>query len=60
MDLNEISWQDVDWIDLAQNKDKWGTFVHAVINFGLHKMRRISLLPEDLGFSRKTLFHGVS
>jgi hypothetical protein len=29
--LNEIGWKDVDWIDLAQNRDKWRIFVNAVM-----------------------------
>jgi hypothetical protein len=23
MDLREIGWEDVDWINLAQNRDRW-------------------------------------
>jgi hypothetical protein len=29
MDLGEIGWGDVDWIDLAQDRDKWRTFMNA-------------------------------
>jgi hypothetical protein len=32
MDLLEIGWGGVDWIDLAQNRDKWRVFVNAVMN----------------------------
>jgi hypothetical protein len=32
MDLREIGWVDVDWIDLAQDRDKWRTLVNAVMN----------------------------
>jgi hypothetical protein len=28
MDIQEIGWEGVDWIDLAQDKDKW----HRVTN----------------------------
>jgi hypothetical protein len=31
MDLGEIGWSDVDWIGLAQNKDKWRALVDAVM-----------------------------
>jgi hypothetical protein len=24
MDLREIEWDSMDWIDLAQNRDQWG------------------------------------
>jgi hypothetical protein len=32
MDLGEIGWGDVDWIGLAQDRDKWRAFVNAVMN----------------------------
>jgi hypothetical protein len=34
----------MDWIDLAQNRDRWWTLVNAVMNFGYHTKRKISLL----------------
>jgi hypothetical protein len=33
MDLKEIGWGDVDWTDLAQNKDQWRAGVNTVMNF---------------------------
>jgi hypothetical protein len=30
MDLGEIGWGGVDWIDLAQNRDNWRALVNAV------------------------------
>jgi hypothetical protein len=30
MDLKEIGWKDVDWIDLAQDRDKWRSLVNTV------------------------------
>jgi hypothetical protein len=33
MDLLEIGWSGVDWIGLAQDRDKWRTLVNAVMNF---------------------------
>jgi hypothetical protein len=34
MDLREIEWGGTDWIDLAEDRDRWRAFV----NFGFHKM----------------------
>jgi hypothetical protein len=33
MDLGEIGWGGVDWIGLAQDRDKWRDLVNVVINF---------------------------
>jgi hypothetical protein len=32
MDLEEIGWRDVEWIRLAQDRDRWRAFVNAVMN----------------------------
>jgi hypothetical protein len=32
MDLREIGWNGMDWIDLAQNRDKWRALVNTVMN----------------------------
>jgi hypothetical protein len=32
MDLREIGWGGMDWIDLAQDKDQWRTLVYRVMN----------------------------
>jgi hypothetical protein len=32
MDLREIGWDGMDWIDLAPNRDQWMVLVNAVMN----------------------------
>jgi hypothetical protein len=32
MDLVEVGWGDVDWIGLAQDKDRWRVLVNSVFN----------------------------
>jgi hypothetical protein len=32
IDLREIGWDDVDWIDLAQGRDQWRILVNTVMN----------------------------
>jgi hypothetical protein len=32
MDLREVGWRGVDWIDLAQDRDRWRDLVNAVMN----------------------------
>jgi len=32
MDLEEVGWRSMDWIDLAQNKDRCWALVNAVMN----------------------------
>jgi hypothetical protein len=33
MDIREIGWDGMDWIDLAQDRVQWRALVRAVINF---------------------------
>jgi hypothetical protein len=32
MDLVEVGWGDVDWINLVQDRDRWRALVNAVLN----------------------------
>jgi hypothetical protein len=32
MDLGEVGWGDVDWIGLAQDKNRWRALVNSVLN----------------------------
>jgi hypothetical protein len=35
MDLGEVGWDGVDWIDLALDRDWWRAYVNAVMNLRL-------------------------
>jgi hypothetical protein len=37
MDLREIGWDYMDWIDLAQDRDHWQVLVNTVMNLGVPK-----------------------
>jgi hypothetical protein len=32
MDLREIGWDGMDWIDLAQDRDQWRALLNTVMN----------------------------
>jgi hypothetical protein len=32
MDLREIGWGGMDWIDLAQDREKWRALVNTIMN----------------------------
>jgi CRISPR/Cas system-associated protein Cas7 (RAMP superfamily) len=32
MDLEKVGWSDVDWIGLAQDRNRWRALVKAVMN----------------------------
>jgi hypothetical protein len=61
MDLREIGWGGMDWIDLAQDSDRWRALVNTVMNLQV---------PENVGkflsncatggFSRRAQLHGIS
>jgi hypothetical protein len=35
MDLGEVGWSDVDWIGLAQDRNRWRALVNSVLNLGV-------------------------
>jgi hypothetical protein len=38
MDLREMVWGGMDWIDLAHDRDQWRALGNTVMTFGFHKM----------------------
>jgi len=38
MYLQEIRWKGVDWIDLAQDRDRWWAVVIVMLTFMFHRM----------------------
>jgi hypothetical protein len=51
----------MNWIDLAQDRDRWRKLVSSVMNFRFPLNAGNFLTSrEPINFSRKTLVHGVS
>jgi len=42
MDPKEMEWEGVDWIHLADVKNKWRALLNTLMKFGFHKIRRSS------------------
>jgi hypothetical protein len=61
MDLGEVGWGDVDWIGLAQDRNRWRPLVNLVLNL------RVPLNAEKLssgltssGLSNSAQLHRVN
>ena len=61
LNLQEVGGSCGDWMELAQDRDRWRALMGTVRNLRVPKMRGISsLTAEPVGFSRRTLLHGGS
>jgi hypothetical protein len=58
MDLGEIGWDCMDWIDLAQDMDQWRALVNTVMNLRVQKNAGKFLSICTIGgFSRRAQLH---
>jgi hypothetical protein len=44
--LSKTGWEDVDWIQLAEDRDRWQDRVNTVLNLPVHKSPGISCQAE--------------
>jgi hypothetical protein len=61
MELREIGWDGMDWIDLAQDRDQWRALVNTVINLRAPQNSGKFLSSCTIGgFSRRAHLNGGS
>jgi hypothetical protein len=60
MDLVEVGWGDVDWIRLAQDRDRWRALVNSVLYLRVPKSGKLSSVQTARDLSSSAQLHGVS
>jgi hypothetical protein len=61
MDVREVGWGSMDWINLAQDRDRWRALVYTVMKLRV-PLNAGNFLSSSgrFSFSGRTLLHGVS
>jgi hypothetical protein len=61
MDFWEVGCGFVDWMELAQDRDRWRALVSALLNLRVpYNVGNFLTGCRPVSFSRRTLLHGVS
>jgi hypothetical protein len=61
MDLGEVGWSDMDWIDLAQDRNRWRALVNSVLNLRVPwNAGKLSSGLTSSGLSNSAQLHRVS
>jgi hypothetical protein len=61
MDLVEVGRGDVDWIGLAQDRDRWRALVNSVLNLRVpQNAGKLSSVQTTRDLSSSAQLHGVS
>jgi hypothetical protein len=61
MELVEVGWNDVDWIGLAQDRDRWRALVNSVLNLQVAKNAgKLSSFLRTRDLSSSAQLHRIS